>query len=241
MLSEVTTPLAAGETLDHYRLEAEVARGGMSTLFRATDVRNGRRVAVKVPHPEMEADPVLIERFRREEEIGQELDHPGIVKTYDGEDRSRRYMVIEWVEGRLLRAILNEERPAAHRSRGQAHARHLRRARHHAQARRGAPRPEAGKHHGRRSRPHQDHRFRHRHEGRRAAHHACHGDACARHARLHLARAGEGPARRPAQRRIRAGRHAVRDAHRPAAVCGLQSAGRDERAPTASIPSRRAN
>jgi serine/threonine-protein kinase len=111
MLCQVTTPLAAGETLDHYRLEAEVARGGMSTLFRATDVRNGRRVAVKIPHPEMEADPVLIERFRREEEIGQELNHPGIVKTYDGEERSRRYMVIEWVEGKLLRSIMNEERP----------------------------------------------------------------------------------------------------------------------------------
>src|SRR5580700_991115 len=109
MLCEVTTPLAAGDTLDHYRLEAEVGRGGMSTLFRATDLRNGRQVAVKVPHPEMEADPVLIERFRREEEIGQELDHPGIVKTYDGEERSRRYMVIEWVDGKLLRAILNKE------------------------------------------------------------------------------------------------------------------------------------
>ena len=57
----------------------------------------------------MEADPVLLERFRREQEIGQELDHPGVVKTYDGEERSRLYMVIEWVEGRLLRAILNEE------------------------------------------------------------------------------------------------------------------------------------
>jgi len=42
--------------------------------------------------------------------MGQELDHPGVVKTYDGEDRSRLYMVIEWVDGRLLRAILNEER-----------------------------------------------------------------------------------------------------------------------------------
>ena len=102
------TTLEAGETLDHYRLDAEVARGGMSTLFRATDLRNGRQVAMKVPHPEMEADPVLLERFRREEEIGQEIDHPGVVKTYDGEKRSRRYMVIEWVEGRLLRAILND-------------------------------------------------------------------------------------------------------------------------------------
>jgi serine/threonine-protein kinase len=58
----------------------------------------------------MEADPVLVERFRREEEIGQEIDHPGVVKTYDGEARSRLYMVIEWVDGRLLRSILNEAR-----------------------------------------------------------------------------------------------------------------------------------
>jgi serine/threonine-protein kinase len=114
MLCEVTTPLAAGDTLDHYRLEAEVGRGGMSTLFRATDLRNGKQVAVKVPHAEMEADPVLIERFRREEEIGQELDHPGIVKTYDGEERSRRYMVIEWVDGKLLRTVLNENRKLTH-------------------------------------------------------------------------------------------------------------------------------
>jgi len=110
MLSEVMTTPEVGDTLDHYRLEAVVGRGGMSTLYRATDLGTGRQVAVKVPHPEMETDPVLLERFRREEEIGQQLDHPGIVKTYDGEERSRRYMVIEWVEGRLLRAILNEQR-----------------------------------------------------------------------------------------------------------------------------------
>jgi len=103
------TTLEAGETLDHYRLEAMVARSGMSTLFKATDLRDGRQVAIKVPHAEMEADPVLVERFRREQEIGQELDHPGVVKTFDGEERSRRYMVMEWVEGRLLRSILNEE------------------------------------------------------------------------------------------------------------------------------------
>ena len=109
MLTEAMTKLQAGDTLDHYRLDAEVARSGMSTLFRATDLRTGRPVALKVPHPEMEADPVLLERFRREEQIGQEIDHPGVVKTFDGEDRSRRYMVIEWVEGRLLRAIMNEE------------------------------------------------------------------------------------------------------------------------------------
>ncbi len=101
----------AGTTLDHYRLDDVVAHSGMGTLYRATDLRDGRRVAVKIPKPEMEADPVLLERFRREQEIGQLLDHPGIVKTLDGEERSRVYMVQEWVDGRLLRAVMNEERP----------------------------------------------------------------------------------------------------------------------------------
>ena len=108
---ELKTMLALGDELDHYRLEAVVARGGMSTLYRATDLRDGSQVALKAPHPEMEADPVLVERFRREQEIGHELDHPGVVKTYNSEERSRLYMVIEWVEGRLLRTVLNEEGP----------------------------------------------------------------------------------------------------------------------------------
>jgi serine/threonine-protein kinase len=104
------TTLEAGDTLDHYRLDALVARSGMSTLYRATDMNNGRQVAIKIPHAEMEADPVLVARFEREQEIGQEIDHPGVVKTFDGEERSRLYMVIEWVDGRLLRTVLNQEK-----------------------------------------------------------------------------------------------------------------------------------
>ena len=64
------TTLEAGEMLDHYRIEAAVARSAMSALFRATDLKDGRQVAIKLPLPEMEADPVLIERFKREQEIG---------------------------------------------------------------------------------------------------------------------------------------------------------------------------
>jgi serine/threonine protein kinase len=102
--------LVPGDTLDHYRIDTTVARTGMSVLYKATNLADGRQVAVKVPHPEMEADPVLFERFKREQEIGQLLDHPGVVKTYNDEERSRVYMVIEWVDGRLLRSILNQER-----------------------------------------------------------------------------------------------------------------------------------
>jgi serine/threonine-protein kinase len=103
------TTLAPGDTLDHYRLDATVARSGMSTLYKATDLRDGKSVAIKVPHEEMEADPVLVARFKREQEIGLELDHPGVVKTYQEDAGSRLYIAMEWVEGRLLRAILNEE------------------------------------------------------------------------------------------------------------------------------------
>ena len=109
MQYSLMTTLEAGDMLDHYRLDSTVARSGMATLFKATDTRGGRQVAIKIPHAEMQADPVLVERFRREQEIGQELDHPGVVKTYNSEERSRLYMVLEWVDGRLLRAILNEQ------------------------------------------------------------------------------------------------------------------------------------
>ena len=102
--------LEPGEQLDHYRIDAVVAHSGMAVLYRATNLENGMQVAMKVPRPEMEADPVLFERFKREEEIGQLLDHPGVVKTFNSEYRSRVYMVIEWAEGKLLRTLLNEEK-----------------------------------------------------------------------------------------------------------------------------------
>ena len=108
--SPYMTTYQAGDTLDHYRIEAAVAHTGMSVLYRATDLNRGRQVAIKVPLSEMESDPVLIERFNREQEIGQLLDHPGIVKTFNDEERSRLYMVLEWVDGRLLRTVLNEQK-----------------------------------------------------------------------------------------------------------------------------------
>ena len=103
--------LRAGDRLDHYRIEELVARSGMASIFRATDLNSGQTVAVKVPHPEMEADVLLFDRFKREENIGQKLDHPGIMKVLkplSGEERGQVYMVMEWVDGRLLRKILSE-------------------------------------------------------------------------------------------------------------------------------------
>src|SRR6202171_2476265 len=100
--------LHPGDQLDHYRIDSLAARSGMASIFRGTDTRTGRAVAIKVPHPEMEADPILFDRFQREAEIGKKLDHPGVVKVLNDEERSSRYMVLEWVDGKLLRQILNE-------------------------------------------------------------------------------------------------------------------------------------
>ncbi len=98
-----------GDTLDHFRLDNIVATSGMATVFRAHDLDTGVQVAIKIPHPEVEGDPTLWERFRREEEIGTRIDHPSIMKVYPNAGRTQVYMVMEWVEGRLLRAILNEQ------------------------------------------------------------------------------------------------------------------------------------
>jgi serine/threonine-protein kinase len=98
----------AGSQIDYYRIDAPVARSGMASIFRATDTRDNRRVALKIPHPDMEADPILSDRFMREAGIGEKLNHPKVMRVYGGEKRSRIYMVMEWCEGRLLRQILNE-------------------------------------------------------------------------------------------------------------------------------------
>ncbi len=102
--------LYPGDQLDHYRIDSLAARSGMASIFRGTDTRTGRAVAIKVPHPEMEGDPLFFDRFNREDEIGKKLDHPGVVKVLNDEERSRRYMVLEWVDGKLLRQILDQEK-----------------------------------------------------------------------------------------------------------------------------------
>jgi serine/threonine-protein kinase len=102
--------IEAGTQIDSYRIEQSIARSGMASIFRALDVRDNRIVALKIPHPDMEADPILFDRFQREAGIGERLNHPGVMRVFGGEKRSRVYMVMEWCEGRLLRQIMSEGR-----------------------------------------------------------------------------------------------------------------------------------
>jgi len=104
------TPLHTGDQLDDYRIDSVAARSGMASIFRATDLRTGLPVAIKVPHPEMEGDPVFFDRFHREGDIGRKLDHPGVMKVFPKNGQTQVYMVMEWVDGRLLRQVMNDEK-----------------------------------------------------------------------------------------------------------------------------------
>jgi len=101
--------ISVGDQLDHYRVDALVATGNDASIFRGVDLKDGTVVAIKVPHVELELDPVFHERFRREQEIGQKLSHPGVMKVLPSEHHSRDYIVMEWVNGRPLRDILAEQ------------------------------------------------------------------------------------------------------------------------------------
>jgi serine/threonine protein kinase len=102
--------LEAGAQIDSYRIETPVAQSGMASIYRAVDTRDNRVVALKIPHPDMEADPILFDRFQRESAIGEKLNHPRVMRVFGDEKRSRLYMVMEWCEGSLLRNVLDEGR-----------------------------------------------------------------------------------------------------------------------------------
>jgi serine/threonine-protein kinase len=100
----------AGDVLDQYRLTELLARSGMASIFKAVDQQSGSTVAVKVPHLQYESDVAFFERFRREEQIGQKLQHPHIVRVLKPGEKTRMYLVMEFAEGKSLRAVMKERR-----------------------------------------------------------------------------------------------------------------------------------
>jgi serine/threonine-protein kinase len=106
--SPTQAPLLDGR----YRLGPVLARGGMSTVHRATDVRLDRPVAVKVMDPRLAADPVFRARFEREARSAARIDHPAVVDVHDqgtgalGNGEPVVFLVMELVEGGTLRDVL---------------------------------------------------------------------------------------------------------------------------------------
>ncbi|MCU0976052.1 MAG: serine/threonine protein kinase [Steroidobacteraceae bacterium] len=100
-----TTPLLRpGEPFGHYRVEKELGRGAMATVYRATDERSGRRVALKLlslgeDWPEDRLDEARL-RLRREAEAAARIEHPDIVEVFEaGEHEGQFYLAMEFVEG----------------------------------------------------------------------------------------------------------------------------------------------
>lgn len=102
-----------GTMLDRrYRIDAQIARGGMSTVFRGLDTRLDRPVAIKVMDPKFAADPKFLSRFEFEARAVARLKHVGLVAVYDqGLDGELAFLVMELVEGGTLRELLRERGP----------------------------------------------------------------------------------------------------------------------------------
>ncbi len=99
-----------GRLLDgRYEVRSRIARGGMATVYVATDLRLERRVAIKVMHGHLSDDAVFKDRFIQEARSAARLAHPNVVNVFDqGQDGESAYLVMEYLPGMTLRDLLQE-------------------------------------------------------------------------------------------------------------------------------------
>ena len=104
--------LTAGTEVAGCRIGAVAGRGGMGVVYRATQLALERVVALKVIAPELARDVAFRARFERESLIAASIEHPNAIPVYEaGERDGVLYLVMRWVEGTDLRALLREEGP----------------------------------------------------------------------------------------------------------------------------------
>ncbi len=94
-----------------YRISSVIGTGGMAVVYRATDEKKQREVAVKVLRPEYEADSDFVRRFAHEAIAASKMSHDNIVKMYDvGSDGGKKYIVMELIDGDTLKDIIIRQR-----------------------------------------------------------------------------------------------------------------------------------
>ena len=207
----------------------------MGEVYRATDTKLGRDVALKVLPAEMASSPERLERFRREAKALAALDHPGIVTIFSVEEADAvHFLTMQLVEGQPLDHLIAAGGLAARevpRDRRRPRRRPGRRARQGDRP----PRPEARQHHGERRRAGEGPRLRPRPDERAGGGGVVRLATADRspHARgrrhgngaLHVAGAGVGPPARPPHRHLLARRRAPRDGDREPALPGVERGG----------------
>jgi serine/threonine protein kinase len=101
-----------GQRIDHYEIIRPLGRGAASQVYLAQDWQAQREVVLKFPDDEMIGGAAVFERYQREAEIGTRLSHPHIQGHLNqGEQRSAEYLVLEYLRGQTLRALLMEHAP----------------------------------------------------------------------------------------------------------------------------------
>ena len=110
-VSTPALPDLVGEVLDaRYEVLEHVADGGMAVVYKALDTRLDREVALKVLKPHLVHDEEFVRRFEREARAAASLQHANIVGVLDyGRDRGHLFIVLEYVAGRTLRQIIDDE------------------------------------------------------------------------------------------------------------------------------------
>ncbi len=108
-----TADALIGRVLEgRYRVGPKIARGGMATVYEATDLRLDRTVAVKVMHEGLADDEEFVRRFQREARSAARLAHHNVVAVFDtGDDHGTLFLVMEYVPGLTLRDVIRKESP----------------------------------------------------------------------------------------------------------------------------------
>ncbi len=108
----MTTAYTPGAQVDHYDIIRMLGQGGMNRVYLARDVSNQQEVVLKFPNDALIGNIAVFERYRREAEIGNRLHHPYVQHLLNtDEKRSQEYLVVEYIKGQNLRAILEEHAP----------------------------------------------------------------------------------------------------------------------------------
>ncbi len=103
-------PLASGTTLGPYQIDAPLGAGGMGEVYKATDTRLDRTVAIKVLPEHVAADPDLKQRFEREARTVAALNHPHICTLFDiGREGETDFLVMEYLDGETVAQRLEKD------------------------------------------------------------------------------------------------------------------------------------